>query len=248
MFLLLTQLCTIAAARLEITDIAHAAVESFVHPSFYNIFDLNNFSFKHHVEKSLRVNSESELKQPLLFLYTSILRNEVSDLWESAERHNQSPHNYTVIAWTRPPSRTTLESLECGPFVPNALFAAMAPLLDASNSAAIIFNNLRFVGEKVPIAIKQELRVFGWQMHCIIDFCAYACVAAWQCGRMTPNFVPFDFYEFLDISVKVGYFNRNILQRAGYHDRYEVKWEDDLGMSFQIPYRRKVSYRTVFRS
>ncbi|KAK7679197.1 hypothetical protein QCA50_017775 [Cerrena zonata] len=214
------------------SQMANAAVESCIRPAVYNAYDLYNFAFEHNVATPC---TPEELNLPLIWIYCMVDSAETEDDWIK-RRHHKSGLSRDDFIYLSPyyPSSDSM-SLDQAQFIPRRTYEVMEAVVNASNNVAIIHASLEHVSSPVNDEDAQQIRVLGWYFHQIVDFCMYACHFAWLSGTMTPTFVPFDLYEYMDLCYRANTHLGPALQKIGYQDRYEVPWSPSINLqSVQI--------------
>ncbi|KAK7676843.1 hypothetical protein QCA50_020179 [Cerrena zonata] len=215
--------------RRAFREVGEAAVESFIRPEVYNIFDLHNFSFEKHVDTRCRT-TEKEFNKELAWIHA--IRDQIGSetYWKEQKfgAYGEEIEDY-VLYCTAEFNEGQMTDDEDDTFIPSTISTVMQLICNASNNIAIIIHLLPAVAPNIDADRKREISVLGWFFHQVIDFCIYACKAAWNHQLMTPQFVPFDLLEFLDIFKRVGSWKSSLFTRLGYNNRYEVNWSPSLG-------------------
>lgn len=214
----------------QLISIANACVESFIRPPLFNAFDLYNFAFHDFIMGPVTPETLTEKHDPS-WIYTTIDPTQTHDEWKEKAHHKTKMVRGNFELVTIYDADGNSIDTDNAIFVPRETWKAMAPLVNATNNVAIVFHSIQKLGTPVSEEVVHKLRVYGWYLHQVVDFCMYACDVAWQENCMMPQFVPFDLYEYIDLFFRINTHLPATLERVGYQNRYEVPWNPLLGRS-----------------
>ena len=138
----------------------------------------------------------------------------------------QKPEDYAHLGLYSPDNGETRDMDHY--FVPCKLLPVLQLLMNGANNLTILCHFIDSLRERPAESERQATRVLGRILEQVVQFIGCACQAAWEIGQISPDFVPYDLYQFLDIYHKVGVLDREVIKRLGYQDRYEVVWDESL--------------------
>ena len=192
----------------------------------YNIYDIYEFTFENHVNPRM-TSTETQFSQSLDFFAVTLEGAWSNAKWlECNKKLNQDAAHYVHIGLYSPDNKEVQDTDHF--FIPSAISPCLNLIMNAANNVTILAHFIPTLGTTITNSQKHDILVLGRILEQVVQFAACACQAAWEIGEISPNFVPYDIYQFLDMYHKIGVYDRAVIQRLGYEKRYEVLWHESL--------------------
>ena len=215
----------ILAVRAELQQEGLETLESFLDAMpTYNMFDLFKFAFEEHVNDELRT-TEEQLNHPLNFI-VSDFHHVTDSTWHGRLENSDdiTDDEYVAVGMYVPADGEDQDDS----LVPRGIFPFLSLIMNAANNLAVVLHHKDLTGNLATSNRLQDVKVLGRILEQVYQFVTCACDSAWRLGCMTPDFVPYDVYQFLDLYHKFGVIDRRLIRKAGAEDRYHARWDEEL--------------------